>query len=128
MAVLVIIPDEKLRHRARDLLGPGSLRAALYDDAAFVLAEQNFITDAILWSSSGLDSKVLIAIERLRRMHRNVRVFVITPERVKAGTLGYCEGARVDGYGLESQLGVPPIIERDQTPPTAAGGSSAACH
>lgn len=136
MAVLVIIPDENLRHRVRDALaGVGTLRAAAYDDGAFVLAEQNYITDAILWAD-GLDSKVLVAIERLRRLHRDVRIFVVTPERTRAGKLGYCEGAKVDGYADESKigevirevLGVPIIIEGGSAPPTSTSGSSAACH
>ncbi len=137
MAVLVIIPDDDLRHLVRDALGGvGTLRASAYDDPAFVLAEQSYISDAILWSSPGLDSRVLIAIERLRRMHCDVRIFVVTPERNGAGKLGYCEAAKVDGYADESAigevirevLGVPVIIERAPTPTKPNSGSSAACH
>jgi hypothetical protein len=134
MSVLVVIPEDELRHQARDLLG-ASLRARDYA-SGLVLAEQNFITDAILWSPPGLDTVVANAIVRLRRLYRDVRIFVITPERLKPGNLGYCDGLQVDGYALESELrrvvqdvnGVPVIIERDRPVPTVSGGSSAACH
>jgi hypothetical protein len=136
MAVLVIIPEDELRWQARDLLGPGgSLRAADYLTGA-VLAEQNFISDAILWSEPGLDRQVLHAITRLRQLYRDVRIFIVTSERTKGGSLGYIENLLVDGYGLESELpriveaikGVPSIVEKDQAPPTAKRGSSAAVH
>lgn len=136
MSILVIIPNDGLRERARELLGPGRSLRARDCEQGLVLAEQNAISDAILWSPPGLDREVLGTIIRLRRLRRDVRIFVVTPERVKAGNLGYIEALQVDGYGLETEIGriiedvdgVPMIVERDQTPPTAAGGSSGACH
>jgi hypothetical protein len=99
-----------------------------------VFAEQHWIDAAILWSPPGLDRSVLQAVVRLREFNRDMRIIVITPKFTTMGKLGFVENLQVDAYLLDSNAaavveaatGVPAIIERDQTPPTSHGGSSAA--
>jgi hypothetical protein len=135
--VLVIIPNSDLRERTRELLGGVRSLRARDCEQGLVLAEQNIITDVIVWSEPGLDGKVVHAILRLQQLHRDARIFVVTPERLKAARLGYCEGLKVEGFALESELervvqdvrAVPSIVDSgNSAPPTATGGSSAACH
>jgi hypothetical protein len=136
MSVLVVMPKPLLRGRARALLhGTPALFAADYG-YGLVLAEQNFISDAIIWSPKGLDDRVLRLLLRLREMHRDVRLFVVTPERTPAAELGYTEDVEVEAIAPESRLRnivqdvlrVPDIVEREESPITATHGSSAGLH
>lgn len=132
MAVLVIIPNERLRERATALLGEmRCLRARTCDDG-LRLAEHYAFEDVLIWSPPGLDQDVLRTIIRLQRLRPDARIFVITEERLQSAKLGYCQGAKVEGFALESELArvvqdmlsLPTIVERSQQPTLTAAVSS----
>lgn len=136
MHVLVIIPDNELRARVRELL---KTRPALFAKTyayGLVMAEQDWVTDAIVWSPKGLDLDVIWSLQYLRRLNRDVRLFVVTPERTGPAKVSLTEEMEVDGYAAEDKiervvqdvLGVPVIEEREETPLTLTHGSSAGKH
>jgi hypothetical protein len=122
MRVLVVVPNDQLRHEIRDLLaqvmGPGrSLRATDYR-VGLLLAEQHYVYSAILWSPPGLDSDVIHAVMRLRRMNRDIRIIVASPEVTPVGAMGYIDDLDVDHYLFDraeplvkAATGVPTIVE-----------------
>jgi len=138
MPILVIVPSDELRHQLRDrfAVAGGSLRARTYANG-LVLAEQNWISDAVLWSPPGADREVIDTIVRLRKFNRDIRIVVATPRFNRAGTSVFVDHLQVDAYFLdgavddivEAVLGVPVIVEGKESPPTTlTGGSSAASH
>jgi hypothetical protein len=132
MAVLVIIPSDEMRERATALIGEMRCLRARNCEDGLRLAEYYAYRDVIIWSPPGLDAEVLQTIIRLQRARRDARIFVITAVRSKAARLGYCEGAKVDGFALESELSrvvedmltLPAIVERSQQPTLSAAVSS----
>jgi hypothetical protein len=137
MPVLVISPNEDVRHGLRERLAPlgEAIRAQTYRQGA-VLAEQHWPSVAVIWSPPGADAEVVELIFQLRRLNRDVRIIVATPYFTNMGTAALVEHLQVDAYLLDTELdaiaeeamGVPVIVERDPKPPTRHGGSSAACH
>jgi ActR/RegA family two-component response regulator len=134
MATLIIVPDKTLRHILRDRI-PGALRAETYS-LGLALAEQNYFTEAIVWSAVGAKAEVIETIQRLRRLNRDMRIIVMTPRMSKPGIATMIDYLQVDAYLLEEEIdtvvetavGVPTIVERKLRPPTSTSGSSAASH
>lgn len=137
MATLIIVPDDNLRHRLRDhLVAAGTLRARTYEHG-LVLAEQNTVGEAVVWSPKGADASAVSAVVRLRKFNRETRIVVVTPEFTKGGVGAFVDALQVDAYLLETAFaaiieavtGIPTIVERSQRPTVSGvGGSSAARH
>ena len=133
MAVLLVVPNDELRHALRDRLDGrgGSLRATTYS-LGLVLAEQHWIDTAVLWSKPGANAEAVDAVKRLRQCNRDVRIIVITPRFTDAGTAAFMQHLQVDAYRLdwavdaiiEEVLGVPTITERAPQPVIRASQTS----
>jgi hypothetical protein len=137
MQILLIVPNGDVREALRVRLGSHSALRARDYQFGMVLAEQYCPTEIVLWSPPGADPEVVESLARLRRMHRDARVIVMTPEITKAGVAVFCDHFEVDVYAVdtdlelvvETLLGVPQIIERERSVPKfRSGGSSAAAN
>lgn len=135
MHVLVVMPNAALRGQVRGMLrGIAATFSRTYEYGR-ALAEQDWITDAIVWAK-GLDQDAVDLMLYLRRLNPDVRLFVVAPERTDAVKSALFDGIKVEGYADEQRidkvvrdvLSVPTIVERAPEPPKATHGSSAGVH